>query len=263
VSRPTLYKWKNQLLAPEAPATLKFNDDSPPVSQRTELQRQVESLRRDLRQLQLDHNLLKKANELLKKGLSVDLPLLSNREKTMLVDSLRQTYALPKLFVELDLARSAYFYHRVRLHGADKYADARLATTEVLQGNHRCYGYKRLRAAVGWRQMFTFDKVVQRLMKQEYLVVAANRRRRYGSSLGAISPAPENLINRNFHAPTPNEKWLTDITDVSDTGQQDLPLAHDRLLRQFGGQLDHRYAPRRRSCEHHAGRCYRKSSQQP
>jgi putative transposase len=61
--------------------------------------------------------------------------------------------------------------------------------------------------------MFISDKVVQRLMKQECLVVAANRRRRYGSYLGAISPAPENLINRNFHAATPNEKWLTDITE--------------------------------------------------
>jgi putative transposase len=94
---------------------------------------------------------LKKANELLKKGLGVHLPLLSNREKTMLVDALRQTYALAELFAELDLARSSYFYHRARLHGADKYADARLAITEVFQSNHRCYGYRRLRAALGMR----------------------------------------------------------------------------------------------------------------
>jgi putative transposase len=131
----------------------------------------------------------------------------------MLVDALRQTYALAELFAELDLARSSYFYHRARLHGADKYADARLAITEVFQSNHRCYGYRRLRAALGRRQMFISDKVVQRLMKQECLVVTANRRRRYGSYLGEISPAPENLINRNFHAATPNEKWLTDITE--------------------------------------------------
>ena len=39
------------------------------------------------------------------------------------------------------------------------------------------------------------------------------RRRRYGSYLGEISPAPENLINRDFQASTSNEKWLTDITE--------------------------------------------------
>ena len=31
--------------------------------------------------------------------------------------------------------------------------------------------------------------------------------------LGEISPAAPNLINRNFHAEKPNEKWLTDITE--------------------------------------------------
>ena len=52
-----------------------------------------------------------------------------------------------------------------------------------------------------------------RLMKQECLVVAAKKRRKYGSYLGEISPAPDNLINRDFQAAAPNEKWLTDITE--------------------------------------------------
>jgi len=38
---------------------------------------------------------LNKANELLKKGLGVDLQLLSNREKTLLIDALREHYGLP------------------------------------------------------------------------------------------------------------------------------------------------------------------------
>ena len=50
-------------------------------------------------------------------------------------------------------------------------------------------------------------------MKQECLIVVANKKRRYGSYLGDISPAPEKLINRDFQAATPNEKWLTDITE--------------------------------------------------
>jgi putative transposase len=50
-------------------------------------------------------------------------------------------------------------------------------------------------------------------MKEESLVVAVPKRRRYASYLGEISPAPENLINRDFEAAVPNEKWLTDITE--------------------------------------------------
>ena len=54
---------------------------------------------------------------------------------------------------------------------------------------------------------------MQRLMRQERLIVAVMKRRRYGSYLGEISPAPDNLINRDYQAATPNEKWLTDITE--------------------------------------------------
>lgn len=123
---------------------MKRQNGSPPNSETKELQREVESLQRDIRQLQLEHDFLKKANELLKKGLGVDLPLLTNREKTLLVDALKQTYALAERFVVLDLARSSYFYHQARLRGPDKYADARLAMTDVFACNHRCYGYRRM-----------------------------------------------------------------------------------------------------------------------
>jgi transposase-like protein len=89
VCRVTLYNWKRQLLGREAPASMKRDKRSTSETDRDDLARQVEALRRDLRDLQLEHDLLKKANELLKKDLGVDLQLLSNREKTMLVDALR------------------------------------------------------------------------------------------------------------------------------------------------------------------------------
>ncbi len=212
VCRPTLYNWKNQLLGREAPASRNKNN-SPPAPERAELERQLEALQREIRQLQLERDLLNKANELLKKGLGVDLQLLSNREKTLLIDALKHTYTLAELLAELDIARSSYFYHCARLRMPDKYADVRQVLSEVFHGNHRCYGYRRMHAALGRRQLSLSEKVVQRLMKQECLIVTANKKRRYGSYLGEISPAPENLINRDFRADTPNEKWLTDITE--------------------------------------------------
>ncbi len=110
--------------------------------------------------MKLENDLLKKANELLKKGLGVDLQLLSNREKTLLADALKQTYALSELFGELNLARSSYFYHQAQLRRVDKYADARLAMTEVFECNHRCYGYRRMPAALGRRHLHISEKVV-------------------------------------------------------------------------------------------------------
>jgi len=120
VSRQTLYKWKNQLPGYEVPASMTHHDDSSPLPGTTGLEQQTGALRRDIRQLRPGHDLLKKANELLKKDLGIDLRLLTNREKTLLVDALRQTYMLPELFAELNLARSSCFYHRGRLRSPDR-----------------------------------------------------------------------------------------------------------------------------------------------
>ena len=213
VCRPTLYNWKNQLLGREAPASMKHTDRSPQAQEREELERQVEILRHEVRQLRLEQDLLNKANELLKKGLGVDLQLLSNREKTLLIDALREHYGLPELLAQLGLARSSYFYHRARAAIGDKYVKVRQSITEIFESNHRCYGYRRLHASLAREQCPISEKVVQRLMKQESLVVAKPKRRRYASYLGEISPAPVNIINRDFLAAAPNEKWLTDITE--------------------------------------------------
>jgi len=50
-------------------------------------------------------------------------------------------------------------------------------------------------------------------MKEEQLVVKHKEKRKYSSYLGEISPAVCNLLDRNFHADAPNEKWLTDLTE--------------------------------------------------
>ena len=46
---------------------MKHSNNSPPVPKWAELERQLESLQREIRQLQLKRGLLKKANEILKK----------------------------------------------------------------------------------------------------------------------------------------------------------------------------------------------------
>ena len=213
VDRVTLYNWKNQLLGREAPAPMKREKHPPAAADREELERQVETLQRDIRNLQLEHDLLKKANDLLKKDLGVDLQLLSNRENTMLVDALKGEYGLTELLSRLGLARSSYFYHRSRMRVADKYAEVRCTITEIFESNQRSYGYRRIQASLARQQVFVSEKVLLRLMKQEGLHAVRPKRRRYRSYIGEISPAPENIINRDFHAAAPNEKWLTDISE--------------------------------------------------
>lgn len=213
VCRPSLYNWKNRLLDHEASSSMKRPKDLPASPERTELEQQLEALKREVRRLRLEQDLLKKANELLKKDLGIDRLLLTNREKTQLVDALREVYTLTELLCEVGLPRSSYFYHRTRLQVADKYVEVRRVMAGIFESNYRCYGYRRMHASLSQQSVNVSEKVVRRLMKQECLVAVGRKRRRYGSYMGEISPAPDNLLNRDFSASAPNEKWLTDITE--------------------------------------------------
>lgn len=67
VCRETLYNWRNELLGPEALASMKRFNDSSTGSELSQLEQQLLTLRREVKRLQLEQELLKKANELLKK----------------------------------------------------------------------------------------------------------------------------------------------------------------------------------------------------
>ena len=89
----------------------------------------------------------------------------------------------------------------------DKYAAVRRMITDIFEDNHRSYGYRRIQASLSRQRVFLSEKVVQRLMKQERLQAARPKRRTYRSYVGEVSPAPDNIIARDFHADAPNEKW--------------------------------------------------------
>ena len=52
-------------------------------------------------------------------------------------------------------------------------------------------------------------------MRDGGLNTKSRRRRRYSSYLGEISTAAENIVNRDFTADKPNQKWLTDISEFA------------------------------------------------
>lgn len=52
-------------------------------------------------------------------------------------------------------------------------------------------------------------------MKESELYVMTKKKKAYSSYRGEITPAVPNILQRNFHASKPNEKWLTDITEFA------------------------------------------------
>lgn len=71
---------------------------------------------------------------------------------------------------------------------------------DIFERNYRCYGYRRMRASLTGQSVNLSEKVVRRLMTQEALAPVMRKPRRYGSYMGEISPAPDNLLNRDFSA---------------------------------------------------------------
>ena len=102
---------------------------------------------------------------------------------------------------------------------ADKYAAAKAKIETIYHENRGRYGYRRITIALRNKGIFLNHKTVQRLMKQMGLVcrVRAKKYRSYKGEVGKIAP---NLLNRDFHAEKPNQKWVTDVTEFSLFGEK-------------------------------------------
>jgi transposase InsO family protein len=78
-------------------------------------------------------------------------------------------------------------------------------------------------------------KVIRYLMAQEGLLAKCVRKRyRLNSYRGEITDVPPNLINRDFSAERPNEKWTSDITEMK---AADVKLYLSPVIDCFDGML--------------------------
>ena len=97
----------------------------------------------------------------------------------------------------------------------DKYSHIRKKIIELFNENRKCYGYRRIHRELKRLGTTISEKIVRDIMKSENLLVMSKRQKKYSSYKGEITPEVENVINRDFHAEKPNQKWLTDITEFA------------------------------------------------
>ncbi len=137
----------------------------------------------------------------------------------MVVQKLRQKHALNILLSIAQLPRATFYYHLKRMEQADKYESEKQEITAIYHENRGRYGYRRITAELRKRKFSLNHKTVQRLMKELGLVcrVRIKKYRSYKGEVGKIAP---NLLNRDFHADKPNQKWVTDVTEFSLFGEK-------------------------------------------
>jgi putative transposase len=213
-TRALLYKWKLELLGKEEVHDMSDKDEHQDLpEERDRLLAEVETLKKKIRRLKMENDILEGTAALLKKDPGVDPDRLTNQEKAMLVGALRSGHPISELLDGLDMARSSYYYQRVILAGPCKYESLSIRIIELFNANKRCYGYRRIHYVLAQEGIRVSEKVVRALMATAGLAAIGKRKRKYNSYQGEIAPAPENLLERDFHADLPNIKWLTDITE--------------------------------------------------
>lgn len=102
---------------------------------------------------------------------------------------------------------------------ADKYAEAKKEIVSIYHENKGRYGYRRITIALHNKGIHLNHKTVQRLMKELGLVCRV-KIKKYRSYKGEVGKTTSNLLNRNFYAEKPNQKWVTDVTEFSLFGQK-------------------------------------------
>ena len=84
----------------------------------------------------------------------------------------------------------------------------------IYHENQGRYGYRRITLELHNRGYKINYKTVQQLMNDLHLkcMVRAKKYRSYKGEIGKIAP---NILERDFKAEAPNEKWATDITEFA------------------------------------------------
>ncbi|WP_316504136.1 IS3 family transposase [Klebsiella michiganensis] len=145
--------------------------------------------------------------------------LSSVRDKVRIIDELRRHYPFDQLLQIAHIPRSTFYYHLKALHSPGKYDEVKCRIKEIYDENQGRYGYRRIVLALRREGGALNHKVVQHLMNALHLK-AAIRVKRYSSWRGEHGHTADNILQRNFKASRPNEKWVTDVTEFAVSGRK-------------------------------------------
>jgi len=213
-STTSLYLWRDKYLRGGTVSLMENNRKDTHKADVSEMS-ELENLKAQIRDLQMEVDILKGILDVLKKDPGTDWRTLKNREKAVMIGAMKNNYPLPILLKKFEISKSSYYYQVNALTSPDKYMAIRKKIKQAFHDNRDCYGYRRIHSIMKNDGTVISEKVVRRLMKEEGLVVTSKRKRKYSSYKGEITPAVPNLVNRDFHSDKPGKLLLTDITEFS------------------------------------------------
>ena len=137
-------------------------------------------------------------------------------EKAALVKELREEgYTLKYLLAAMELSKSTYYYEIGKVDKVqERNADISSKIKSIFQENKGRYGVRRVCQELAQRGFPVNHKRVQRIMNR--LVLAGKRpKEKYHSYRGEVGKVAVNVIDRDFSADRPLQKWTTDVSQFT------------------------------------------------
>lgn len=129
-----------------------------------------------------------------------------------MIKELKADHRLRHLLAAAELPRSVYYYQcKAQMHPCPD-AELKADIERIFHRHKGRYGYRRITGELRNSGMLINHKKVQRLMS-ELGLKSTFRPKRYNSYKGQSGKVAPDLLNRNFNAPRPNQKWVTDVTE--------------------------------------------------
>ena len=132
---------------------------------------------------------------------------------------LRHQYDLNLLLNRTNMARSSFYYYQKQSKVPDKYEVIKQCIKSIYYKHKGRYGYRRITDELNNKGVVINHKTVLRLMKLMGLksIIRIKKYKSYKGEQGKIAP---NILERNFRATQPNQKWATDITEFNVAGKK-------------------------------------------
>ena len=125
----------------------------------------------------------------------------------------RDKYSISEMCKYFNVSRSGYYGFVKKMGVPDRDLPLAELVKECQEECKQTYGYRRVSIWLDNRNHHHNPKTVLRIM-QKYNLLSAVRRKRYQHYSSLLHKYP-NLLNREFHADRPNQKWVTDISYIS------------------------------------------------
>ena len=138
----------------------------------------------------------------------------------MVVSELRQIYPLKILLNVSGVKKSTFYYTLSKVDKDDKNKSIIDKIKEIFFYHKERYGYRRITLELRNQGYLVNHKKVYRLMIKLGLKPLKRNKRKYSSYKGTVGKIANNLINREFEADRPNEKWYTDVTEFNLRGDK-------------------------------------------